>query len=140
MSPGSRTIAAILLIAVPTVQFGGLSLLALLTRRVAGYVDNPLRQSMFRAGHAHAGVWIVLALVALLYVDQTDLSDELKWLVRTAFALAPILAPLGFFRSVLPPRAERPNGLIALVYLAGLSLAVGVLTLGNRPADDLSAR
>ena len=45
----------------------------MLTPRTAGYLDNPLRQNMFRAGHAHAGVWLVFALVALLWVDQTDL-------------------------------------------------------------------
>lgn len=130
MSDESRIIAAILLIAVPTVEFGGLALLGLLTRRGAGWEDNPVRQGMFRAGHAHAGVWIVFALVALLYVDQTDLSDGWKWLARTAFAVAPILMPLGFFLSVTSPRAERPNGLIALVYLGGLSLAIGAVTLG----------
>jgi hypothetical protein len=130
MSDESRILAGILLIAVLTVEFGGLALLALLTRRLPGYLDNPLRQGMYRAGHAHAGVWIVLALVALLYVDQADLSAGLAWVVRSAFALAPILMPLGFFLSVLSPRAERPNGVIALVYLGGLSLAVGALTLG----------
>lgn len=130
MSPQSRTIAAILLIAVPTVQIGGLALLTLLTRRVAGYTDNPIRHNMFRAGHAHAGVWIVLALVALLYVDQTDLSEGLKWVVRAAVAVAPILVALGFFLSVLPPTAERPTKVVILVPLAGLSLAVGVLILG----------
>jgi hypothetical protein len=130
MSDESRILAGILLIAVPTVEFGGLSLLAMLTRRMAGWDDNPVRRGMFRAGHAHAGVWIVAALVALLYVDQTDLGDGLKWLVRIAFAVAPVLMPLGFFLSVISPRAERPNGMIALVYLGGLSLAVGAVTLG----------
>jgi hypothetical protein len=130
MSDASRIIAAILLIAVLTVEFGGLSLLMMLSRRIPGYLDNPLRQNLFRAGHAHAGVWIVFALVALLWVDQTDLSEPLKWVVRLAFAVAPILMPLGFFLSVTSPDAQRPNGIIALVYLGGLSLAVGALTLG----------
>jgi hypothetical protein len=31
---------------------------------------------------------------------------------------------------VLSPRAERPNGLVNLIYLAALLLAVGVVTLG----------
>ena len=128
MSDASR--AAILLIAVLTVEFGGLSLLMMLSRRIPGYLDNPLRQNLFRAGHAHAGVWIVFALVALLWLDQTDLSEPLKWVVRLAFAVAPILMPLGFFLSVTSPDAQRPNGIIALVYLGGLSLAVGALTLG----------
>jgi heme/copper-type cytochrome/quinol oxidase subunit 4 len=130
MSRASQIIAAILLIAVPTVEFGGLSLLAMLSRRTPGYLDNPLRQNMFRAGHAHAGVWIVFALVALLWVDQTDFGEPLKWVIRLAFAVAPILMPLGFFLSVTRPDAQRPNGVIALVYVAGLALGVGAVTLG----------
>jgi hypothetical protein len=130
MSDASRILAAILLIAVPTVEFGGLALLGMLTRRTAGYLDNPLRQNMFRAGHAHAGVWLVFALVALLWVDQTDLGEPLKWIVRIAFVAAPILMPLGFFLSVTRPDAERPNAVITLVYAGGLALAIGALTLG----------
>jgi hypothetical protein len=52
MSSASQIIAGILLITVLAVEFGGLSLLAMLTRRIPGYLDNPLRQNMFRAGHA----------------------------------------------------------------------------------------
>ena len=130
MSDASQIIAAILLIAVPTVEFGGLALLGMLTRRTPGYLDNPLRQNMFRAGHAHAGVWLVFALVALLWVDQTDLAEPLKWVVRLAFAVAPILMPLGFFLSVTRPDAQRPSRVVVLVYVAGLALAVGALTLG----------
>jgi hypothetical protein len=130
MSDASRIMAAILLIAVPTVEFGGLALLGMLTRRTRGYLDNPLRQNMFRAGHAHAGVWLVFALVALLWVDQTDLGEPLKWVIRLAFVAAPILMPLGFFLSVTQPDAQRPNAVIALVYVAGLALGVGAVTLG----------
>ena len=130
MSTGSRIMAAILLIAVPTVEFGGLALLAMLTRRMPGYLDNPLRQNMFRAGHAHAGVWIIFALVALLWVDQIDFGEPVKWIIRVAFAAAPILMPLGFFLSVTRPDAQRPNAVITLVYLGGLSLGVGAVTLG----------
>jgi heme/copper-type cytochrome/quinol oxidase subunit 4 len=130
MSSTSRNFAAILLLLLVAVEFGGGSLLAMLTRRIPGYLDNPLRQNMFRAGHAHAGVWVVFALVALLWVDQTDLGEPLKWVVRLAFAVAPILMPLGFFLSVTRPDAERPNAVITLVYAGGLALAVGALTLG----------
>ena len=76
------------------------------------------------------GVWLVLGLVGMLSVDQTPLSDGLKSLVRVTLLLAPILVSLGFFLSVLSPKAERPNGLINLIYLAALLLAVGVVTLG----------
>jgi hypothetical protein len=89
-----------------------------------------LRQNMFRAGHAHAGVWLVFALVALLWVEHTDLGEPWKWIVRIAFVAAPILMPLGFFLSVTEPDAQRPNGVIGLVYVAGLALGIGAVTLG----------
>jgi hypothetical protein len=44
--------------------------------------------------------------------------------------VAPILVSLGFFLSVRSPKAERPNALINLIYLAAILLAVGVVTLG----------
>jgi hypothetical protein len=106
-------LAAILLIAVSTVEFGGLASLGMLTRRTPGYLDNPLRQNMIRAGHADAGVWLVFALVALLWVDQTDLGEPLKLVIRIAFVAAPILMPLGFFLSVTQADAQRPNGVIS---------------------------
>jgi hypothetical protein len=130
MSSTSRNFAAILLLLLVAVEFGGGSLLTMLTRRIPGYLDNPLRQNMWRAGHAHPGVWLVLGLVGMLYVDQTPLSAGLKTLVRVTLLVAPILVSLGFFLSVLSPRAERPNGLINLIYLAAILLAIGVVTLG----------
>ena len=54
-------------------------------RRLPGYLDNDVRRPLFRAGHAHAGVWIIFALVGLLYVDQADLSDGFRQLVRVTF-------------------------------------------------------
>jgi hypothetical protein len=130
MSDASKQLAGILFVLVPTIEFGGWSLLRMIARRAPGYLDNPVRQNLFRAGHAHAGVLLMLALVGILYVDQSDLSSGTRTLVRTALALAPILMPAGFFFSVLRPDADRPNRLIALVYLGALSLAAGAVTLG----------
>ncbi len=130
MSEASIRTAAVLLVAVPTVEYGGVSLLAMITRKIPGYLDNPVRRHLFRAGHAHAGVWIVFALVGLLYVDQTDLSDGWKAVVRLGFAIAPILMPLGFFLSILRPDSEKPNGVLWLTILGGLALAVATVTLG----------
>jgi hypothetical protein len=130
MSASSLSTAGVLLIAVVAVEYGGLSLLRFIGGRIPGYLDNPVRQNLFRAGHAHAGVLVILALVGMLYVDQTGLSDMAKELVRWALVAPPILMPLGFFLSVASPRAERPNALITLVYLGATVLAAGVLTLG----------
>jgi hypothetical protein len=130
MTDASRQLAGILFVLVPTVEFGGWSLLRMIARRTPGYLDNPVRQNLFRAGHAHAGVLLLLTLVGILYVDQTDLSGGARTLVRTGLALAPILMPAGFFFSVLRPSDDRPNRLIVLVYLGALSLAVSAVTLG----------
>jgi hypothetical protein len=137
MSNESRRLAGILLIVLPTVMFGGVSLLSLLIGDPT-YMRNPLRQDLWRAGHAHAGVWLVLALVALRYVDEANLSDAMKWLVRGSIPIAAILVPAAFFLSVLSPDATSPNGLINLAYVGAVLLAIGVLILGvglvRRPA------
>jgi hypothetical protein len=129
MSPQSRLVAGILLILVPTVEIGGVSILSLLIGDPQ-YAQNDLRQDLWRAGHAHAGVWLVLSLVALRYVDEATLSEGMRWVVRLALPAAAVLMPLGFFLSVLSPEATEPNALIYLTYVAGLVLAVGLLVLG----------
>ena len=74
MSRESRMLGGIHLVVLPTVMYGGLTLLSLLTRSLPGYNDNPLRHDLWRAGHAHAGVYLVLSLVMLHYVDQAALA------------------------------------------------------------------
>jgi hypothetical protein len=129
MSPQSRLVAGILLILVPTVEIGGASILSLLIADPT-YAQNDLRQDLWRAGHAHAGVWLVLSLVALRYVDEATLSESMRWVVRIAFPAAALMMPLAFFLSVLSPEATEPNALIYLAYVAGVVLAVGLLVLG----------
>jgi hypothetical protein len=128
MSPQSRLVAGIVLIIVPTVEIGGASILSLLIGDPA-YAQNDLRQDLWRAGHAHAGVWLVLSLVTLRYVDEAALSEGLRWVVRLAFPVAAVLMALAFFLSVIPEDAREPNAMIYLAYVAGLLLAVGLLVL-----------
>jgi hypothetical protein len=130
MSPESRRSAGILLVILPTVIFGGVSILSLLISPHSGYMNNPLRQNLWRAGHAHAGVFLVLSLVALRYVDEAELSSGVKHFVRWAIPAAAILLPVAFFLSVLSPTATEPNSLIYLAYVGALVLATGLITLG----------
>ncbi|MGC5012213.1 hypothetical protein ACLQ2R_15725 [Streptosporangium sp. DT93] len=130
MSPSSLSTAGVLLITVPAVAFGGASLLAHIMRDIPGYADNPVRRGLWRAGHAHAGVLVLFALVALLYIDQADLSAGMKDLARVLIVAAPILMPIGFFLSVVRPSDTTPNRLIWLVPAGGVSLAAGALLLG----------
>ncbi|MDQ4131047.1 MAG: hypothetical protein M3133_08680 [Actinomycetota bacterium] len=73
---------------------------------------------------------MILALLGMLYVDRAGLSDGMAWLVRMLLVVPPILMPLGFFLSVASPRSERPNRLLSLVPLGGVSVAAGALVLG----------
>ena len=129
MSTASRRVAGLLLVIFPTVIVGGVSLLSMLIARESGYQDNPLRQDLWRAGHAHAGVLLLLSLVILRYVDEAALSDGWKWLVRLAAPIAAVLLPLAFFLSVLPEDAAEPNALIYLAFAGAAALFVGLLTL-----------
>jgi len=130
MSRESRMFAGILLIVLPSVMYGGLTLLGMLTGNTSGYLDNPLRQNLWRAGHAHAGVYLVLSLVMLRYVDEAALSPFWKWFARSGVPIAAILIPAAFFLSVVSPTSTHPNGLINLAYVGALFLAAAVLTLG----------
>src|SRR4028118_1281458 len=130
MSPQSRLVAGIVLVIVPTVEIGGASILSLLIADPA-YAQNDLRQDLWRAGHAHAGVWLVLSLVALRYVDEATLPERMRWVVRVAFPAAAVLMALAFFLSVLSPEATEPNAMIYLAYVAGAVPAGGVLALAG---------
>ena len=130
MSRESRMLAGILLIVIPSVMYGGLTLLQFLTRNEPGYADNPMRHDLWRAGHAHAGVYLVLSLVMLRYVDEALLSPFWKWIARTGVPIAAILIPAAFFLSVASPGATSPNALINLAYVGAIFLAAGVLSLG----------
>jgi drug/metabolite transporter superfamily protein YnfA len=130
MSRESRMLAGILLVVVPTVMYGGLTLLSSLMGNAQGYTDNPLRHDLWRAGHAHAGVYLVLSLAMLRYVDEALLSPFWKWIARTGAPIAAILIPAAFFLSVGSPTAKEPNGLINLAFIGALFLAAAVLSLG----------
>jgi Ni,Fe-hydrogenase I cytochrome b subunit len=66
MTSQARFMSGIILITVPTIQYGGYFLLRSLTDRTSGYMDNALRQNFFRAGHAHAGVIVILSLISVV--------------------------------------------------------------------------
>ena len=127
MSDESRILAGILFLSLVTVETGGLYLVKL-WKDAAG--ATPFQIGFARAGHAHAGVLLVLGLLSQLYVDATDLSGALGWLARSGVPAAAILMPGGFFAASAGKGLTRPNRFIALVYAGALLLAVSLTTLG----------
>ena len=141
MSDQSRRLAGVLLVLLPTVIAGGASILALIDD--PAYRDNELRQDLWRAGHAHAGVLLVLALLTLRYVDEAALGDRAKSFARHSIPAAAVLLPAAFFLSVTSADATEPNVLIWLAYVGAVVLTGGLVTLGvgliRHPGERRSA-
>jgi hypothetical protein len=125
----ARWISGIILLTVPTIQYGGYFLLTSLMDKNSGYMENPLRQNFFRAGHAHAGVIVILSLVCQILADAAVLPASLLWFVRLAVPLSAILISAGFFLSVLPPNTTKAGGAVFLIYSGAVVLAIAVVTL-----------
>ncbi len=130
MNKKSKRLAGILLIVLPTVAYGGTALLGLLISSNSEYMQNPLRQNLFRAGHAHAGIMLILSLIILMYVDKTVYSERVKQWLRIGTPVTAILLPLAFFFSVLQPDATKPNEIIYLAYLGFAVLTLTLIVLG----------
>jgi Ni,Fe-hydrogenase I cytochrome b subunit len=97
MSREAKLLCGIILITIPSIQYGGYFLLTQLMSKNSGYMDNALRQNMFRAGHAHAGVLVILSLICEVMADSVTLPPSLLWMARIAIPLAAILISAGFF-------------------------------------------
>jgi hypothetical protein len=98
----AKIVAGIILLTVPTVQYGGLAILGMLTHGAAGMGGaeaglNAEQLALFRAGHAHAGVWLILSLVVQLLLDAARLSAATKWLARIAAPVGTLALSGGFF-------------------------------------------
>jgi hypothetical protein len=120
-------IAAVL--SLVTVEYGGWALLTFISGR-EGLAD--WQKGFFRAGHAHAGVLLVLSLVYLLYLPRADFSDALEW-VAGSFLLAGVLAQSGGFFVHLGVGQEGKPSAGTKLTRAGAALiaaALGALAVG----------
>lgn len=127
LSEASRQLAGILFLALVTVETGGLYLLKVARERAH---VTPFQAKFARAGHAHAGVLLVLALVCQPFVDATELTGSAGWMARSGVAAAALLMPAGFFFSSMGLGRTEPNRLIALVFGGATLLAISLATLG----------
>lgn len=128
LTDGSRRIAGILLLALVTVETGGYYL----TTVARGQQELTSFQVAFaRAGHAHAGVLLILGLVGLILADGAGLPTGAQgYLARALIPLAAVLMPAGFFFSSMGKDRAEPNGFIWLLWLGALTLTAGLVLLG----------
>jgi len=75
-------------------------------------------------------VLVTLALVGLILADAAAVDGPRAPFARNGIWLAAILMPAGFFLSAIGKGTTTPNRLILLLYAGGVSLALGVVSLG----------
>jgi hypothetical protein len=101
LSREARLVSAITLLVVPTVMYGGWTLLGILTRGAVSPNPNlhldDTQWALWRAGHAHAGVWTILSLLLQIFLDSARLPVGAKWLARVCAPLAAVFLSAGFF-------------------------------------------
>lgn len=130
MTKESKLMSGIILLSIPTIMFGGNFLLGLLSGSYPEMELTEFQKSMFRAGHGHAGVLVILALIAQFLTDHAKLTNRWKWIVRGGFPVASILVSGGFFAAAGGPGLTQPNSFIAILYLGILVLTVSLVALG----------
>jgi hypothetical protein len=127
LSDESRILAGVLLLSLVTVETGGLYLLAIVRKKAE---VTPFQEKFARAGHAHAGVLLLLALLCQVFADASGQTGFLDWLSRSGVAVAAILMPSGFFFSSMGAGRTQPNRLIVLVFAGAGLLAASLTCLG----------
>jgi hypothetical protein len=100
-----KTLSIVSWMLLPTVMYGGYSLLSLLRRNKLTVEQITL----FRAGHAHAGVLLVLSLVYHVYLAATQLPHSAQVGASAALLAGILLQSGGFFWHAFVDR----NGAIA---------------------------
>jgi hypothetical protein len=126
MHPALTIVAGATILTVIGIMSGGTFLLRVAT---AGEGFSPLQKSFFRAGHAHAGVLVILGLVCLLLVDAAGVAGGWAWAPVGILASA-LLMPGGFFLSVIGRDVQKPGRAIALVWAGAGVLAASLATVG----------
>lgn len=126
MDPIISIVAGATVLTVIGIMSGG----AFLLRITAGGLPfNGLQKRFFRAGHAHAGVLVILGLVSLLLLAATGVQGLWAWSGVGVLASA-ILIPGGFFLSVLGRDPQRPGRAIGLLWAGVVVLAASLIAVG----------
>jgi hypothetical protein len=126
LQPASAITAGVVLLTVIGIAYGGTFMLRVVTGKQGA---NDLQKSFFRAGHAHAGVLVILGMVTLLLLDGGGVTGWTHWSAIGVLATA-ILIPAGFFLSVIGRDPQRPSGVVALVWVGFGVLALSLATAG----------
>jgi hypothetical protein len=130
MTNEARKLSGIIMLTVPTIIYGGYFLLAILSGNMDHLGLTDFQKAMFRAGHAHAGVLVILSLIVQVLADHANLSRAWKWISRLLFPVSAILVSSGFFASAAGKNITEPTSMIFILYSGMVTLVTGLLVLG----------
>ena len=117
----------IVVFSIVTVETGGHALLRYLTGR--DELDQ-WRYPFFRAGHAHAGVLLILSLVYFIYLERTDLSETWQWIAGIVMSVGVLAQSGGFFLHLGIGKPDETSPGTALTRTGALLIAVALIVLG----------
>jgi hypothetical protein len=120
-------LAAFVLFAIVTVEFGGWSLLGFLTGQES---LTPFQEQFFRAGHGHAGVLLILALVYLILMDRTRFGGRAQLLLSITLLVGVLLQSGGFFLHFAVGEEGEASAGTWMTRSGALLLAVALVSLG----------
>jgi hypothetical protein len=130
MSDETRIMVGLAFISLPTIAFGGHFLLSILKRAAGTEGITETQRDYFRAGHAHAGVLVLLGIVGQLFLDESKLDGAVVWALRIGLIAAPLLISGGFFGGA--PRTTRgaAGSLVRLVTAGAVVLSLSTIGVG----------
>jgi hypothetical protein len=120
-----RLFSIIAWIAIPTVMYGGNSLLGFLARGAL----SEFQKTYFRAGHAHAGVLLLMSLLYHQYIEQTILSTTVKVIAATLVLVGILAQSGGFFLHMTVGRPGETSLGTTITSLGALLLVVAIFIL-----------
>ena len=129
LSRDARLMSGITLLIVPTIMYGGWTLLGILTQSSAGYTIGTMRLSeiqwaLWRAGHAHAGVWTILSVLLQILLDSARISTALAWLARICAPTSAVVFSGALFGLAVSASFS------TLLYLGVVLMLIALLTTG----------
>ncbi|NNC12940.1 hypothetical protein HII28_13775 [Planctomonas sp. JC2975] len=125
-TPSTTITVGVVLLTVIGIAYGGTFMLRVVSGKQGA---NDLQKSFFRAGHAHAGVLVILGLVTLLVMSAAG-AGVWGQVIGIAVLCCALLIPGGFFFSVIGHDPKKPNAARSLIWIGFGVLAVAMLAGG----------
>jgi len=130
MSDEARWMLAVSFISLPTIAFGGYFLLSILKRQAGTENISSIQREYFRAGHAHAGVLVTLAIIGQIVLDYSLFNETLVWAMRIGLVAAPLLISGGFFGGAPKAPDAQPGGLVRLIPIGAIVMSLSTIGVG----------